>query len=53
MIKIVACTSGSDELARVVAEPVFADVCAAVTELVTTLQTQRAQRVLRRYGGTV
>ena len=47
MIKIVACTSGSDELARVVAEPVFADVCAAVTELVTTLQTQRAQRVTK------
>ena len=41
MIKVVACTSSSDELARFVAAPVFVDVCSAVTELIAAVETQR------------
>jgi hypothetical protein len=45
MIKVVACTSSSDELARFVAAPVFVDVCSAVTELIAAVETQRQERV--------
>lgn len=47
MIKIVAHTSSSDELARTVAAPVFADVCDAVTELIEAVQSRRDQHVMK------
>ena len=47
MIKVVAHTSSSDELARIVSAPVFVDVCSAVTELIAAVETQRQERVTK------
>ena len=47
MIKVVACTSSSDELTRLEAAPVFVDVCSAVTELIAAVETQRQERVTK------
>jgi len=47
MIKVVAKTSSSDELARIVAKPVFADVCDAVTDLMDVVESRRKERVTK------
>jgi hypothetical protein len=47
MLKVVAHTSSSDELARIVATPVFSDVCDAVTELMAVVQTRGGDKVTK------
>ncbi len=45
MIKVVAHTSRQDELASIVEKPVFADVCDAVTYLVSVVEDLHKERV--------